>query len=72
MQLESNDLYERAKLFTKEAGVVSVSSLQRKLLIGHKQAEQLLLQLIDENICEPTKSFVQDYGHGYKLNRGIN
>lgn len=40
--MQSDDLFERAKLFTKEVGVVSVSSLQRHFLIGYSHAEQLL------------------------------
>ena len=59
--MQSDDLFERAKLFIEEVGVVSVSSLQRKFLIGHTQAEQLLKQLIKQNICE--SHFVQ--GQGY-------
>ena len=59
--MQSEDLFERAKLFTEEVGVVSVSSLQRKFLIGHTQAEKLLKQLIKENICD--SHFVK--GQGY-------
>jgi DNA segregation ATPase FtsK/SpoIIIE-like protein len=59
--MQSDDLFERAKLFTEEVGVVSVSSLQREFLIGHTQAEKLLKQLIKENICD--SHFVQ--GQGY-------
>lgn len=59
--MQSDDLFERAKLFTEEVGVISVSSLQRKFLIGHSQAESLLKQLIEKNICE--SHFVQ--GQGY-------
>ena len=59
--MQFDDLFERAKLFTEEVGVVSVSSLQRKFLIGHSQAEKLLKQLIEENICN--SHFVQ--GQGY-------
>ena len=70
--MQSDDLFERAKLFTEEVGVVSVSSLQRKFLIGHTQAEQLLNELIEESICESTKTFVLDYGYGYKLHQGMN
>ena len=70
--MQSDDLFGRAKLFTEEVGVVSVSSLQRKFLIGHTQAEQLLNELIEESICEATKTFVLDYGYGYKLHQGMN
>ena len=70
--MQSDNLFERAKLFTEEVGVVSVSSLQRKFLIGHTQAEQLLNELIEESICESTKTFVLDYGYGYKLHQGMN
>ena len=59
--MQSDDLFERAKLFTEEVGVVSVSSLQRKFLIVHTLAEQLLNQLIEENICE--SHFVQKQGY---------
>ncbi|MGS0707718.1 DNA translocase FtsK [Acinetobacter sp. ANC 3781] len=59
--MQSDDLFEHAKLFTEEMGVVSISSLQRKFLIGHSQAEKLLKQLIEENICK--SHFVQ--GQGY-------
>ncbi|MEG6544719.1 MULTISPECIES: DNA translocase FtsK [Acinetobacter] len=69
--MQSDDLFERAKLFTEEVGVVSVSSLQRKFLIGHTQAEQLLNQLIKGSICESTKTFIPDYGYGYKLHQGM-
>lgn len=65
--MQSDNLFERAKLITEEVGLVSVSSLQRQFLIGHTQAEQLLNQLIEESICESTKTFVLDYGYGYKL-----
>lgn len=63
--MQPNDLFERAKLFTEEVGVISVSSLQRKFLIGHSQAESLLKQLIEENVCE--NHFVQ--GEGYILKK---
>ena len=69
--MQSDDLFERAKLFTEEVGVVSVSSLQRQFLIGYSQAEQLLNQLIEASICESTKTFVLDYGYGYKLHQGM-
>ena len=69
--MQSDDLFERAKLFIEEVGVVSVSSLQRKFLIGHTQAEQVLNQLIEASICESTKTFVSDYGYGYKLHQGM-
>ena len=67
--MQSDDLFERAKLFTEEVGVVSVSSLQRHFLIGYSHAEQVLSQLIEASICESTKTFVLDYGYGYKLHQ---
>lgn len=70
--MQSDNLFERAKLFTEEVGVVSVSSLQRQFLISYSQAEQLLNRLIEESICESTKTFVLDYGYGYKLHQGMN
>ena len=69
--MQSDDLVERAKLFIEEVGVVSVSSLQRHFLIGYSDAEQLLSQLIEASICESTKTFVLDYGYGYKLHQGM-
>lgn len=38
---------------------------------GYSDAEQLLSQLIEASICESTKTFVLDYGYGYKLHRGM-
>jgi DNA segregation ATPase FtsK/SpoIIIE-like protein len=69
--MQSDDLFERAKLFTEDVGVVSVSSLQRQFLIGYSQAEQLLNQLIEASICESTKILVLDYGYGYKLHQDM-
>ncbi|ENU99685.1 hypothetical protein KTG68_00805 [Acinetobacter variabilis] len=69
--MQSDNLFERAKLFTEEVGVVSVSSLQRQFLISYSQAEQLLNRLIEESICESTKTFVSDYRYGYKLHQGM-
>ena len=69
--MQSDNLFERAKLFTEEVGVVSVSSLQRQFLISYSQAEQLLNRLVEESICESTKTFVLDYGYGYKLHQGM-
>lgn len=69
--MQSDDIFERAKLFTKEVGVITVSSLQRHFLIKYSDAEQLLSQLIEANICESTKTFVLDYGYGYKLHQGM-
>lgn len=69
--MQSDDIFERAKLFTEEVDVVSVSSLQHHFLIGYSQAEQLLNQLIEASICESTKTFVLDYGYGYKLHQGM-
>ncbi len=69
--MQSDDIFERAKLFIEEVGVVSVSSLQRHFLIGYSHAEQLLNQLIEASICESTKTFVLDYGYGYKLHQGM-
>ena len=69
--MQSDNLFERAKLFTEEVGVVSVSSLQRQFLISYSQAEQLLNRLIEASICESTKTFALDYGYGYKLHQGM-
>lgn len=69
--MQSDDLFERAKLFTEKVGFVSVSSLQRHFLIGYSHSEQLLNQLIEASICESTKNFVLDYGYGYKLHQGM-
>jgi len=52
-------------LFAQEVDYISVSSLQRKFLIGYQQANKLLECLIENKICgaELTVSL------GYKINR---
>jgi DNA segregation ATPase FtsK/SpoIIIE-like protein len=61
----NEDLLQQAMLFAQEVDYISVSSLQRKFLIGYQQANKLLECLIENKICgaELTVSI------GYKINR---
>jgi len=61
----NEDLLQQAMLFAQEVDHISVSSLQRKFLIGYQQANKLLECLIENKICgaELTVSL------GYKINR---
>ena len=61
----NEDLLQQAILFIQEVEHISVSSLQRKFLIGYQQANKLLECLIENKICgaELTVSL------GYKINR---
>ncbi|MBP9787339.1 MAG: hypothetical protein KBC72_07185 [Acinetobacter sp.] len=61
----NEDLLQQAMLFAQEVDYISVSSLQRKFLIGYQQANKLLECLIENKICgaELTVSL------GYKINR---
>ena len=61
----NEDLLQQAILFVQEVDYISVSSLQRKFLIGYQQATELLQCLIENKICgaELTVSL------GYKINR---
>ena len=60
----NEDLLQQAILFIQEVEHISVSSLQRKFLIGYQQATELLQCLIENKICgaELTVSL------GYKIN----
>ena len=62
---DNKELLEQAILFIQEVEHISVSSLQRKFLIGYQQATELLQCLIENKICgaELTVSL------GYKINR---
>ena len=62
---DNKKLLQQAILFAQEVEHISVSSLQRKFLIGYQQATELLQCLIENKICgaELTVSL------GYKINR---
>ena len=59
--MNHEDLLQQAKAFTKDAGYVSVSSLQRKFMIGYQQARQLTDTLIQQGFCEA--KFTPQYGY---------
>ena len=61
----NEDLLQQAILFVQEVEHISVSSLQRKFLIGYQQATELLQCLIENKICEAKLTV----GLGYKINR---
>ena len=62
---DNKELLQQAILFVQEVEHISVSSLQRKFLIGYQQATELLQCLIENKICgaELTVSLA------YKINR---
>ena len=61
----NEDLLQQAILFAQEVEHISVSSLQRKFLIGDQQANKLLECLIENKICGAELTVSLDY----KINR---
>ena len=61
----NEDLLQQAILFIQAVEHISVSSLQRKFLIGYQQATELLQCLIENKICGAELTF----SLGYKINR---
>ncbi len=61
----NEDLLQQAILFVQEVEHISVSSLQRKFLIGYQQANKLLECLIENKICGAELTVSLDY----KINR---
>ena len=61
----NEDLLQQAMLFAQEVDYISVSSLQRKCLIGYQQANKLLECLIENKICGAELTVSLDY----KINR---
>ena len=61
----NEDLLQQAILFAQEVEHISVSSLQRKFLIGYQQANKLLECLIENKICGAELTVSLDY----KINR---
>ena len=61
----NEDLLQQAILFVQEVEHISVSSLQRKFLIGYQQATELLQCLIENKICGAELTVSLDY----KINR---
>lgn len=64
----NEDLLQQAILFVQEVEHISVSSLQRKFLIGYQQANKLLECLIENKICEAKLTV----GLGYKIQLHLN
>ena len=64
----NEDLLQQAILFVQEVEHISVSSLQRKFLIGYQQATELLQCLIENKICEAKLTV----GLGYKIQLHLN
>ena len=50
--MNHQNLLDQAKIFALKVDYISVSTLQRKLLIGYNQATKILEILIREGICE--------------------
>ena len=64
----NEDLLQQAILFVQEVEHISVSSLQRKFLIGYQQANKLLECLIENKICGAELTV----GLGYKIQLHLN
>ena len=62
---DNKELLQQAMLFAQEVDYISVSSLQRKFLIGYQQATELLQCLIENKICGAELTVSLDY----KINR---
>ena len=62
---DNKELLQQAMLFAQEVEHISVSSLQRKFLIGYQQATELLQCLIENKICGAELTVSLDY----KINR---
>ena len=65
---DNKELLQQAILFVQEVEHISVSSLQRKFLIGYQQANKLLECLIENKICEAKLTV----GLGYKIQLHLN
>lgn len=50
-----------AKAYSQNSGYVSISELQRSLLLGYTEAKNILDQLIQINFCEA--QYTQNHGH---------
>lgn len=59
--MNNDDLLQQAKQFAQDVDYISVSSLQRKLLVGYTQAKQILEMLIKDGICEAEFTVGQGY-----------
>lgn len=59
--MNHQDLLDQAKYFALEIDYISVSTLQRKLLIGYGEAKKILEILIREGICESKFTANQGY-----------
>lgn len=59
--MNHQNLLDQAKYFALEIDYISVSTLQRKLLIGYNQATKILEILIREGICESNFTVNQGY-----------
>ena len=59
--MNHQNLLDQAKIFALKVDYISVSTLQRKLLIGYNQATKILEILIREGICESKLTANQGY-----------
>lgn len=53
--------FNAAKACSQQSGYVSISELQRSLLIGYQEAKNIVDQLIQMNFCEA--QYTQNHGH---------
>ena len=59
--MQNTLLIKQAKEFSQDAGYVSISSLQRRFILGYEQAKQLADVLIQQDFCEAEFTVGQGY-----------
>lgn len=59
--MSNETLSDQAKCYARKVNYISTSTLQRKLLLGYKEASQILEMLINDGICD--SKFTPNYGY---------
>ena len=59
--MQDSPLIQQVKEFSQDAGYVSISSLQRRFILGYEQAKQLADVLIQQDFCEADFTVGQGY-----------
>ncbi|TXJ10535.1 MAG: hypothetical protein E6Q25_00420 [Acinetobacter sp.] len=59
--MQDEQLLRQIKDFCQDIGYVSISSLQRKFMLGYEHTKQLVDILIQQDFCEA--EFTPEYGY---------
>ena len=59
--MQDYEFLQQVKSFCQKSGYVSVSALQRKFLLYHSLAQQLVEDLIQEGFCEENFTISKGY-----------